>query len=33
METKINSNTPWSEIKWNILEKKVFSLQKKNLQV
>lgn len=29
MKAKINSNTPWSEIKWNILEKKVFSLQKK----
>jgi RNA-directed DNA polymerase len=29
MMTKINSNTPWSDIKWNILEKNVFSLQKK----
>lgn len=27
--TKINSNTPWSDIKWNTLEKDVFSLQKK----
>lgn len=27
--TKINSNTSWSDIKWNILEKDVFSLQKK----
>lgn len=27
--TKINLNTPWSDIKWNILEKDVFSLQKK----
>lgn len=29
MMTKINLNTPWSDIKWNILEKDVFSLQKK----
>jgi RNA-directed DNA polymerase len=29
MKTMIDSNTPWSDIKWNIVEKKVFSLQKK----
>lgn len=32
MKTKVNSNTPWSEIKWNIVEKKVFNLQKKIYQ-
>ena len=29
MNMKINSNTPWSDIKWNVIEKDVFSLQKK----
>ena len=29
MMTKINSNTPWSDLKWNVIEKDVFSLQKK----
>lgn len=29
MKAKINSNTPWRDIKWNKIEKKIFSLQKK----
>lgn len=29
MSMKINSNIPWSDIKWNIIEKDVFSLQRK----
>lgn len=29
MKIKVNSNTPWSDIRWNIIEKNVFNLQKK----